>query len=225
MRLFGWRDVDADELDRTSAPHWIELPPLTGSNFRPSLDRTSARHWIELPPVTGSNFRPSLDRTSARHSRSALGNGLTALNRQDQNLSAVKSHRFPLEVLFPQVRGKVFELLFGANPREHYVRELALRTHLTLHTIQDELRKLSALGLVTARPSGLHRYYQANRSHALYAAIHQIVVLSSKSPRARVTDLQRRPGKRSSKRNRKVRRAHLKLPYGPINWGTLRKES
>jgi hypothetical protein len=36
----------------------------------------------------------------------------------------VKSHRFPLEVLFPKVRAEVFELLFGATLREHYVREL-----------------------------------------------------------------------------------------------------
>jgi predicted transcriptional regulator len=136
----------------------------------------------------------------------------------------VKSHRFPLEVLFPKVRAKVFELLFGATSREHYVRELALRSHLTLHTIQDELRKLSALGLVTSRSHGLYRYYQANRSHALYRAICQIVALSGQSPHARVADLQRRPGKRSSKRNRRPRRAHLKLPYGPINWGTLEKK-
>lgn len=137
----------------------------------------------------------------------------------------MKKHRFPLEVLFPRVRAKVFERLFGADSREHYVRELALRSHLALHTIQDELRKLSALGLVTSRLTGIRHYYQANRTHALYPAIRQIVALSSQSPRARVTDLQRTPGKRSAQRNRKPRRAHLKLPYGPLNWGTLQKKS
>ena len=140
-------------------------------------------------------------------------------------MGAVKSHRFPLEVLFPKVRGKVFELLFGATCREHYVRELAWRSHLTLHTIQDELRKLSALGLVTSRSNGFHRYYQANRSHALYPAICQIVALSAQSPRAYAADLQRAPGKRSSKRNRKPRPAHLKAPYEPLNWGIFRKKS
>jgi len=128
-------------------------------------------------------------------------------------------------VLFPRVRAKVFELLFGATSREHYVRELALRSRLTLHTIQDELRKLSALGLVTSRSNGFHRYYLANRSHPLYSAVRQIVALSGQSPRAHVADLRRAPGKRSSKRNRKPRRAHLKLPYGPVNWGTLQKKS
>ena len=137
----------------------------------------------------------------------------------------MKSHRFPLEVLFPCVRANVFELLFGANSREHYVRELALRSHLTLHTIQDELRKLSALGLVTSRSNGFHRYYRADRSHALYPAIHQIVALSSQSPRTHVAKLQRAPGKGSSKRDRKPRRAHLKMSYEPLNWGIMRQKS
>lgn len=135
----------------------------------------------------------------------------------------MKGSRFPLEVLFPKVRAKVFELLFGATLREHYVRELALRGHFTLHTIQDELRKLSALELVTSRSSGLRRYYQANRDHPLYPAIRQIVALSGQSPRVHLADLRR--AKRSTKKNQRPRRAHLRLPYGPINWGTLQKKS
>src|ERR1044072_4579770 len=98
----------------------------------------------------------------------------------------MKNRRSAVEVLFPKVRAKVFELLFGEIQREHYVRELALRSHLTLHTIQDELRKLGALGLVISRSNGFHRYYQANRSHALYPAICQIVSLSSELPNAQL---------------------------------------
>lgn len=135
----------------------------------------------------------------------------------------MKSRRSPLEVLFPKVRAKVFELLFGATLQEHYVRELALRSHLTLHTIQDELRKLRALELVTSRSKGLYRYYQANRRHPLYRAISQIVALSGQSPRAHIADLRR--SKRATKKNQRPRRAHLRLPYGPINWGTLQKKS
>jgi ribosomal protein L35 len=123
------------------------------------------------------------------------------------------------------VRGKIFELLFSGTSREHYVRELAFRSHLTLHTIQDELRKLTALALVTSRSNGFHRFYQANRRHALYPAICQIVALSSQLPHARLSDLQRTAGKRASKDKRRSRRAHLKMPYGPINWGILRKKS
>lgn len=132
----------------------------------------------------------------------------------------MKSHRSPLEVLFPRVRAKVFEMLFGATVREHYVRELALRSHLALHTVQDELRKLSALKLVTSRSKGSYRYYQANRRHPLYPAITEMVALSGKSPRAQIAHL-RRP-KPATKKNQRTARSHLKLPYGPINWGTAK---
>ena len=123
------------------------------------------------------------------------------------------------------MRAELLRLLFVEPAQQRYVRELMNMSGLALHTIQDELRKLSALGLVTSRSNGFHRYYLANRSHPLYSAVRQIVALSSQSPRARVADLRRAPGKRSSKRNRKPRRAHLKLPYGPVNWGTLQKKS
>lgn len=136
----------------------------------------------------------------------------------------MKRRRLAVEVLFPRVRAKIFELLFGDAGREHYVRELALRSHLTLHTIQDELRKLSALRLVTSRSNGFQRFYQANRRHALYPAICQILTVSKQLARPREADLARKPGKRSSKR-RSRRRAHLKMPYGPINWGTLAPKS
>ena len=129
-----------------------------------------------------------------------------------------------MEVLFPKVRAKVFELLFGADQREHYVRELAWRGQLTLHTIQDELRKLTALGLVISRSNGFRRYYQANRSHALYPAICQIVSLSSQMPSAHLSDLRRVPGKRSAKLKRR-RPAHLRVSSGPLNWGIFERKS
>lgn len=132
----------------------------------------------------------------------------------------MKKRRPAAEVLFPQVRAKVFALLFGPSAREHYVRELALRSRLTLHTIQDELRKLSALGLVISRSNGFHRYYAANRRHPLYPAVRQIVALSSQLPGAQVRDLHRTARKPSLRRREKPRRAHIKGPHQPTNWGT-----
>ena len=137
----------------------------------------------------------------------------------------MKRRRLAVEVLFPKVRAKIFQLLFGDVARAHYVRELALRSHLALHTIQDELRKLSALGLVTSRSNGFQRYYQANRRHALYPAISQIVTLSKQLPRPHEAQLARKPEKGPSKRARRRRGAHLKMSYEPINWGTLAPKS
>jgi len=114
-----------------------------------------------------------------------------------------QNRRFALEVLFPAVRAKLFGLLFTATAEENYVRQLALRSHLALQSIQDELRKLSVLELVTSRSHGCRRFCQANRKHPLYPAISEIVALSSRLPRAHMTSL-----RRAAPRTRRPRRAH-----------------
>ena len=149
---------------------------------------------------------------------------LTALSRQDQYRDGLKSKRSVLEVLFPAVRAELFRLLFASPPAEYYVRELMLRSHLALHTVQDELRKLNALGLVTSRSTGFHRFYQANRKHPLYRQIHRIVEVSEKSPRTRHAALLRPQARRGSKKKRRPKLSHLP-PDRPINWGTLQRRS
>ena len=54
-----------------------------------------------------------------------------------------------MRVLFPEVRAKLLQLLFSIPPEQYYVRELTNKTGLALHTVQDELRKLTAIGLVS----------------------------------------------------------------------------
>jgi hypothetical protein len=56
-----------------------------------------------------------------------------------------KSERPVLDVLFPEVRAKLLRSLFSMPLKQRYVRELVNISGLTLHTIQDELRKLSAV--------------------------------------------------------------------------------
>jgi predicted transcriptional regulator len=62
----------------------------------------------------------------------------------------VKSELAILRVLFAEVRAKLFQLLFSTPPEQYYVRELANKTGLALHTVQDELRKLTAIGLLSS---------------------------------------------------------------------------
>jgi predicted transcriptional regulator len=73
-----------------------------------------------------------------------------------------KSERAVLEVLFPEVRAKLLRSFFTTPPQQRYVRELVNASGLTLHTVQDELRKLSAVGLLTSWSNGYHRFYRAN---------------------------------------------------------------
>ena len=79
----------------------------------------------------------------------------------------LKSGRTVLDVLFPEVRAKLLRVFFTALPKQRYVRELMNVSGLTLHTVQDELRKLSAVGLLTSWSNGYHRFYQANRDHPM----------------------------------------------------------
>jgi predicted transcriptional regulator len=136
----------------------------------------------------------------------------------------MKSKRSVLEVLFPAVRARLFQLLFASRPAEFYVRELSIKTGLALHTVQDELRKLSAVGLVTSRSNGFHRFYQADRKHALYRQIQAMVEVSGKSRPTRQAALLRPPGRRASMKKRRPKPAHLR-PALPINWGTLQRKS
>ncbi|HVF72956.1 MAG TPA: hypothetical protein VM940_15240 [Chthoniobacterales bacterium] len=135
----------------------------------------------------------------------------------------MKGRRSAVEVLFPKVRAQLFGLLFTTPLREYYVRELALRSHLALHTIQDELRKLSALGIITSRSNGFQRFYQANADHPLYPSIRRIVGLSGALPGARVAELF--PASRTLRSKRaKPRLARLRMERA-INWGTLKRKS
>jgi hypothetical protein len=62
------------------------------------------------------------------------------------------------------------------------VRELMNASDLALHTIQDELRKLRAVGLLTSWSNGYHRFYRANRDHAMHSLLVRIVQVSETLP-------------------------------------------
>src|SRR5947209_18756809 len=97
----------------------------------------------------------------------------------------MSSKKTVLDVLFPRVRAELLRLLF-AEPQQHrYVRELMNLSGLALHTIQDELRKLSAVGLIVTWSNGYHRFYRANEDHPLFESLLLIVQGSAKLPLAK----------------------------------------
>lgn len=132
-----------------------------------------------------------------------------------------KSERLFLHVLFPEVRAKLLEALFTTPLKQRYVRELASITQLTLHTVQDELRKLAAVGLITSSSNGYRRFYRANSEHPLFAHLMQIVQISAKLPRTKPSALQRRT--RTRRRTSRMPRARLPLPRDlPVRWELFR---
>jgi DNA-binding transcriptional ArsR family regulator len=88
----------------------------------------------------------------------------------------MKSKPQILHVLFPHVRAELLRILFFDPKRECYIRELARQSALSLGTIQQELATLSALGLVTSRSDGYHRFYRANRHHPLFGILQYLVI-------------------------------------------------
>ena len=87
----------------------------------------------------------------------------------------MRSKKTVLDVLFPRVRAELLRLPFAEPQQPRYVRELMTMSALALHTVQDELRKLNAAGLVVSWSDGYHRFYRANRDHPLFEPLLQIV--------------------------------------------------
>ena len=128
-----------------------------------------------------------------------------------------KSERTILEILFPQVRAELLRVLFGASQKQRYVRELMAITGLAMHTIQDELRKLTAIGLVVSWSNGYHRFYRAHQENALFEHLHQIVQLSEKLPTAKHSVLNRPAGGLTRRKRMKTPIAKMR-PSRPPGW-------
>jgi hypothetical protein len=129
----------------------------------------------------------------------------------------LKSEREILDVLFPEVRAKLLRSFFTTPSKQHYVRELMNTSGLALHTVQDELRKLSAVGLLTSWSNGYHRFYRGNRDHAMYPQLVRIVQLSETLPRTRKSTLYRPTDPRAPKSA--AQRKSRQLPVDrPVNW-------
>jgi len=131
----------------------------------------------------------------------------------------MKKQRTVLEVLFPQVRAELLRLLFARPHKERYVRELMRMSGLRLSTVQDELRKLSALQLVTSRSNRYHRFYRANFHHSLFPDLVHIVENSEQTPPLDHSTLH---PQRTARRRRR-RRARALPTNRPMKWNIFSK--
>ena len=87
-----------------------------------------------------------------------------------------------LNVLFPRARAEILRLLFGSKRRPRYVREIMGDSGLALRSIQDELKRLSAIGVVTSHSNGFHRFFAANTAHPLFDELTRIAEMSERLP-------------------------------------------
>lgn len=80
------------------------------------------------------------------------------------------------QIISSQARSEIFRLLFGVQTAPLHLREIQRQSKLAASTIQAELRKLTALELVTARVDGNRTYFAANRTHPLFPEIQGLVL-------------------------------------------------
>lgn len=118
----------------------------------------------------------------------------------------VNSEREILDILFPAVRAKLLRALLATPIQQRYVRELMILSGLALHTVQDELRKLSAVGLVISWSNGYHRFYRANSDHPLFAPLRRIIDISAELPATKHSALRRPLRQRPTRRGRRLQR-------------------
>jgi DNA-binding transcriptional ArsR family regulator len=81
-----------------------------------------------------------------------------------------------LDIVSSRRKAEVLRLLFGVEPKEVHLRDLARRSGLALRTVQQELARMGSAGLVTSRRDGNRVYYQANRDNPVYADLRSIVL-------------------------------------------------
>lgn len=123
-----------------------------------------------------------------------------------------------LEVLFPKTRAEIFRLLFGAKRRPRYVREMMGDSRMALRSIQDELNRLTAIGLIASHSDGFRRFFAANTAHPLFHEITRIAELSERLPAAKCSHFVRA----SRTRKRKKPRTKIRMrPDRQPHWGLL----
>lgn len=80
-----------------------------------------------------------------------------------------------LTSLFPQARAELLRLLFaGAGARLH-MREITRQSGLTLATVQAELKKMTASGLLLQERDGNRLYYMADTAHPIFPELRSLV--------------------------------------------------
>ena len=102
---------------------------------------------------------------------------MTGKSRQSSGIT--RQSNTLTELLSSRVKAEVFRLLFGINGQPLHLRELQRRSGLAVRTVQQELARLTQLGLVEARRDGNRIYYTAREDHPLYQDIRNLVLKTS----------------------------------------------
>jgi predicted nucleotidyltransferase len=78
--------------------------------------------------------------------------------------------------LFSRTCGGVLAVLYGRPERALYGREISRAVGLGVGTVQRELKRLTAAGVITRSPHGHQVFYQANARCPIYGELRAIVL-------------------------------------------------
>ena len=81
-----------------------------------------------------------------------------------------------VDIVSSRVKAELLRLLFGLNRPELHLRELVGQSGLSLGTVQQELRRLTRIGLVSARKDGNRVCYRSNIDHPAYRHLCSLVL-------------------------------------------------
>ena len=79
------------------------------------------------------------------------------------------------ETLFSKTQRGVIGLLFGNPQRSFYANEIVRHAEAGIGTVQRELARLSAAGLLKVSRIGNQKHYQANREAPIFDELEAIV--------------------------------------------------
>ncbi|NNE37482.1 MAG: winged helix-turn-helix transcriptional regulator [Gammaproteobacteria bacterium] len=74
-----------------------------------------------------------------------------------------------------KMRVRILMRLFLNPDQKSYIRELADEMHASSSQVSEELKKLTATGLLQTEKTGRQINYQANQTHPLYPELHSMV--------------------------------------------------
>src|SRR5438105_15309068 len=81
-----------------------------------------------------------------------------------------------VDLVSSRVKAELLRLLFGLSQPELHLRELARQSGLSLGTVQQEVRRLSGIGVLRARRNGNRVYYRANAEHPVHPELSSLVL-------------------------------------------------
>jgi hypothetical protein len=92
---------------------------------------------------------------------------------------------------------------------------------LALSTVQQELQRMSAIGVISSARRGKYKFYRANFTHALAEHLSRVVQISQRTPAVDASSLRPQPVRRKIKKRTRVRPPSIRPDRQP-NWNLFR---